>query len=57
MSSFFDLYRRGIVSMVTGPTVVAIGFVTGTRLLMLAGILGLAWGVYRFHSYRSRATR
>jgi hypothetical protein len=57
MSSFFSLYRRGIVSMVTGPTVVAIGVVTGTRLLMLAGVVGLAWGVYRFYSFRSKTAR
>jgi hypothetical protein len=56
MSSFFSLYRRGFVSMVTGPVLVVVGFVAGIHLLALAGIAVLGWGIYRFSSTR-RASR
>ena len=52
MSSFFSLYRRGLVSMVTGPALVAVGLVTGMRLIALAGLAVLVWGGYRFFAAR-----
>ncbi|HTW03561.1 MAG TPA: hypothetical protein VMF87_24890 [Streptosporangiaceae bacterium] len=51
----FSLYRRGLVSMVTGPTLAVVGFATGTRLLALAGVVVLAWGIYRFVAARGTA--
>lgn len=52
MSSFFSLYRRGLVSMVTGPVLVAVGLVAGVRLVALAGLVVLVWGGYRFFAAR-----
>ena len=52
MSSFFSLYRRGLVSMVTGPVLVAVGLVIGVRLMALAGLAVLVWGGYRFITAR-----
>jgi hypothetical protein len=52
MSSFSRLYRRGYISMVTGPVLVVVGLATGMRLLALAGVAGLGWGLYRFNSAR-----
>jgi hypothetical protein len=53
MSSFFSLYRRGFVSMVTGPALVIVGLVTGIHLLALAGLVVLVWGIYRFRTSRT----
>jgi len=55
MSSFFSLYRRGLISMVTGPALAVVGFATGIRLLGLAGVVVLAWGIYRFIAARGTA--
>jgi hypothetical protein len=50
MSSFISLYRRGLVSMVVGPVLVAVGLVTGVHLMALGGVAALAWGIYRFRA-------
>jgi cell division GTPase FtsZ len=55
MSQFASLYRRGLISMVTGPTLVVVGFATGIRLMALAGVAVLGWGVYRFIAARGTA--
>jgi len=55
MSYFFSLYRRGLISMVTGPALAVVGFATGLRLLALAGVVVLAWGIYRFVAARGTA--
>jgi hypothetical protein len=55
MSQFASLYRRGLISMVTGPTLVVVGFATGLRLMALAGAVVLAWGIYRFVAARGTA--
>jgi hypothetical protein len=52
---FSSLYRRGLISMVTGPALVVAGFATGIRLMALAGVVVLAWGVYRFVAARGTA--
>ena len=53
MSSFFSLYRRGLVSMVTGPVLVVVGLVIGVHLLALAGVVVLGWGIFRFRAARA----
>jgi hypothetical protein len=53
MSSFHSLYRRGLVSMATGPALVAVGLVTGIHLMALAGVAVLGWGIYRFRATRA----
>ena len=55
MSSFFSLYRKGLVSLVTGPVLVAVGLVSGIRLMALAGMAVLVWGGYRFFAARGAA--
>lgn len=53
MSSFMNLYRKGLISMVTGPTAVVVGLVTGSHLVALAGVAVLGWGIYRFRAARA----
>lgn len=55
MSYLSSLYRRGLISMVTGPTLVIVGLAAGMRLLALAGVVVLAWGIYRFVVARGTA--
>lgn len=52
---FQSLYRRGLVSMVTGPALVVVGLSVGIRLMALAGVLVLGWGIYRFFAARGTA--
>jgi hypothetical protein len=53
MSSFFSLYSKGYISMVAGPLLVVVGLVTGLHLMVLGGVAGLGWGIYRFRSARA----
>lgn len=55
MLKFSSLYRRGLVSMVTGPAALIVGLATGVRLLAVAGLIVLGWGIYRFISARGTA--
>lgn len=55
MSSFMNLYRKGLVSMITGPAAVVAGLVTGSHLVALAGVAVLGWGIYRFCAARAAA--
>ena len=53
MSSISSLYRRGLISMVTGPAFVVVGLVTGMHLVALAGVAVLGWGIFRFRAARA----
>jgi hypothetical protein len=53
MSSFFSLYRKGLVSMVTGSVLVVVGLIVGVHLMALAGVVVLGWGLYRFSTARA----
>jgi len=53
MSSFMNLYRKGLISVVTGPAFVVVGLVTGMHLMALAGVVVLGWGIYRFRAART----
>jgi hypothetical protein len=53
MSSFMNLYRKGLFGMVIGSALVVAGLLTGMHLVALGGVAGLGWGIYRFTSARA----
>ncbi len=53
MSSVSSFYRRGLISLVTGPAFVIVGLAIGMRLMALAGVIVLGWGIYRFRAARA----
>lgn len=53
MSSFLTSYRKGLVSVVAGPVLVAVGLVTGIHLIALGGAVALVWGIFRFRAARA----
>jgi hypothetical protein len=53
MSFLIDSYRRGLYNLVAGVAMVAFGVVASAHLVLLAGIAMLAWGGYRFCTFRA----
>ena len=53
MSSLFTTHRKGLVSLVAGPVMVAVGLLAGMHLIALGGVAVLAWGIFRIYSARA----